>query len=111
MFIGRFQKHENDFIGSIHTLGLTALDVVFEAVEPKNDKAPSYIVSVEGSAVGAAWKKTSGEGRAYLSVKLDGPTFPVPIQCALVKVDDAYHLAWSRPRARPAEDEGTETEF
>ena len=107
MLIGQFEKQDNDFTGSIETLGLTAHDVHFEAVEPKNDKAPSYIVHVGDSAIGAAWKKTSNDGKPYLSVKLDSPVFAAPIQAALVKVNDTYHLAWSRPRARPAEDDST----
>lgn len=47
---------------------------------------------------GAAWKKTSREGRDYLSVKLDDPSFPAPIYASLVKADTAgeYALIWSR---------------
>jgi uncharacterized protein (DUF736 family) len=47
--------------------------------------------------LGAAWKKVSTEGRPYLSVKLDGPTLRVPIQCALIEQNDgSYHLIWRR---------------
>ena len=93
-------------------MGLTAQDVHFEAVEPKNDKAPAYVVHVGNSAIGAAWKKTSNAGKPYLSVKLDSPVFAAPIQCALVKTDDAYHLAWSRPRVGTADEDGsTPSEF
>ena len=47
---------------------------------------------------GAAWKKTSGAGREYLSVKLDDPSFPAPIFASLVAVEggDGYALIWSR---------------
>ena len=47
---------------------------------------------------GAAWKKTSGAGREYLSVKLDDPSFPAPIFASLVAVEggDGYVLIWSR---------------
>jgi uncharacterized protein (DUF736 family) len=46
---------------------------------------------------GAAWKKTSGEGRDYLSVKLDDPSFPAPIYATLVEEEDDTHgLIWSR---------------
>jgi uncharacterized protein (DUF736 family) len=31
------------------------------------------------AAAGAAWKKTSGAGREYLSVKLDEPSLPTPM--------------------------------
>ena len=46
---------------------------------------------------GAAWKKTSGEGRDYLSVKLDDPSFPAPIYATLVEgEDDTHTMIWSR---------------
>ncbi len=47
---------------------------------------------------GAAWKKTSGEGREYLSVKLDDSSFPAPIYATLVETDEpgTYSLIWSR---------------
>ncbi|MFY9700322.1 MAG: DUF736 domain-containing protein, partial [Rhodoplanes sp.] len=45
---------------------------------------------------GAAWRKTSNEGREYLSVKLDDPSFPAPIYASLVEVDDGLSLIWSR---------------
>ncbi len=47
---------------------------------------------------GAAWKKTSGEGRNYLSVKLDDPSFPAPIYATLVEGEDegSFSLIWSR---------------
>jgi len=46
---------------------------------------------------GAAWKKTSNEGREYLSVKLDDPSFPAPIYATLVEgEDDTHTMIWSR---------------
>ena len=48
--------------------------------------------------IGAAWAKRSNEGRTYLSVKLDDPSFPAPIYASLVKGegDDSFNLIWSR---------------
>jgi len=47
---------------------------------------------------GAAWKKTSNEGRDYLSVKLDDPSFPAPIYATLIEVEgeEGLSLIWSR---------------
>jgi uncharacterized protein (DUF736 family) len=47
---------------------------------------------------GAARRKTSNEGRDYLSVKLDDPSFPAPIHPTLIKVEgeDGLSLIWSR---------------
>lgn len=48
---------------------------------------------------GAAWQKTSDEGRDYLSVKLDDPSFPAPIYANLIEVEgtEGLQLIWSRP--------------
>ena len=63
-----------------------------------SDKAPDYRIFQGSVEFGAAWKKTSNEGRAYLSVKLDDPSFPAPIYATLVEGEDAgsYSLIWSR---------------
>ena len=63
-----------------------------------SDKAPDYRVFVGAVELGAGWKRTSGEGREYLSLKLDDPSFPAPIYATLVEGDEAgsYNLIWSR---------------
>jgi hypothetical protein len=43
-----------------------------------NDNAPSHRVFVGRAEIGAAWPKRSTEGRDYLSVKLDDPSFNAP---------------------------------
>ncbi|MCQ9156803.1 DUF736 domain-containing protein, partial [Acidomonas methanolica] len=55
--------------------------------------------------IGAAWRKQSAEGRAYLSLKLDDPSFSAPIFANLFSDEDAegYTLIWSRPRGRNGE--------
>ncbi|WP_051559220.1 DUF736 domain-containing protein [Allorhizobium undicola] len=55
--------------------------------------------SMPNHKLGAAWQKTSGEGRDYLSVKLDDPSFPAPIYATLAKVEgeEGLQLIWSRP--------------
>ena len=53
---------------------------------------------------GAAWKKTAREGgTAYLSVKLDSPFLPKPVNCVLMPQDDGSHiLVWSRDDRKQA---------
>jgi uncharacterized protein (DUF736 family) len=65
---------------------------------PENDKAPDYRIFAGQTEFGAAWKKTSGAAREYLSVKLDDPSFPAPIYASLVAVEGAegYSLIWAR---------------
>jgi len=62
------------------------------------DKAPDYGIFTGATEFGAAWKKTSGAGREYLSVKLDDASFPAPIFASLFAVEggDGYALIWSR---------------
>jgi uncharacterized protein (DUF736 family) len=43
-----------------------------------NDNAPSHRVFLGRAEIGAAWPKRSNEGRDYLSVKLDDPSFTPP---------------------------------
>jgi uncharacterized protein (DUF736 family) len=54
--------------------------------------------------IGAAWKRTSRNGKAYLSVKLDSPMFPAPVNAALFhdKGDD-YRLVWTREERKQPE--------
>lgn len=50
--------------------------------------------------IGAAWSKCSEEGRDYLSLKLDDPSFNAPIYANLFddEAGEGYTLLWSRPR-------------
>ena len=50
--------------------------------------------------IGAAWSKRSNEGRDYLSVKLDDPSFNAPIYANLFDDEDGegFTLIWSRGR-------------
>ena len=54
---------------------------------------------------GAAWSKRSNEGRDYLSVKLDDPSFTQPICANLFDAEDGagYSLIWSRSRKASVE--------
>jgi len=48
--------------------------------------------------LGAAWKKASTEGREYISVKLDDPTWAAPVYASLLEAEDGkgLNLLWSR---------------
>lgn len=61
-----------------------------------SDKAPGYRVFSGRAEIGSAWQKTSGEGRDYLSVKLNDPSLAAPIQASLfATADDEDELTWS----------------
>ena len=96
--IGTFKKVGNDFQGEIITLSLQAKGVrIVAESNPGNDKAPSHRVFVGRAEIGAAWSKRSEEGRDYLSLKLDDPSFTAPVYATLVQGDNGEHkLIWSR---------------
>ena len=70
-----------------------------------NDNAPSHRVFVGKAEIGAAWSKRSNEGRDYLFVKLDDPSFTQPIYANLFDAEDGagYSLIWSRRRKASAD--------
>ena len=122
MLIGKFDvDEEGGYTGELNALGLTIDAMTFCPVKHKRVDGADFTVIGYGEPpdpfeidfnkyppgaeilntntydLGAAWKKVSAQGKPYLSVKLDGPTLAVPIQCALIKqTDGSYHLIWRR---------------
>jgi uncharacterized protein (DUF736 family) len=101
--IGTFKKTGNEYTGEILTLSVQTKGVRI-VPEPNrvNDNAPSHRIFVGRAEIGAAWEKRSTEGREYLGLKLDDPSFTVPIYANLFDDEggDAYTLIWSRPNGR-----------
>ena len=101
--IGTFKKTgANEYTGTIRTLSLQAKNVRIIAAETSSsENAPSHRVDLAGIDLGAAWTKiTKEEGREYLCLKIDDPSFYSPIYANLVADDDKgvnYSLMWSRP--------------
>jgi uncharacterized protein (DUF736 family) len=93
MIIGTFTKKNGGYSGKLITL-THSQTLAFEPAE----KGVDYRVTIGGVEVGAAWKRTGKEsGKAYLSVKLDSPFLPVPVNSALMAQEDGSHiLVWSR---------------
>jgi uncharacterized protein (DUF736 family) len=103
--IGTFkQTATNSFTGEIVTLSLQAnnVRVVPTDANAGGENAPSHRVYVGRVEIGAAWTKRSTEGRDYLGLKLDDPSFSAPIYANLFKDDESYefNLIWSRPARR-----------
>jgi len=99
--IGSFKKVNAEFQGEIVTLSVQARNVrIVPESSRTNDNAPSHRVFVGRAEIGAAWPKRSNEGREYLSVKLDDPSFNAPIYANLFDAEDGetYNLIWSRGR-------------
>lgn len=99
--IGTFKKSGDELTGDITTLNVGAKGVrIVPHRERSGDNAPSHRIYVGRAEIGAAWEKRSPEGRAYLSVKLDDPSFHAPIYANLFEDDDSENasLIWSRSR-------------
>ncbi|MGH6760364.1 MAG: DUF736 domain-containing protein [Phyllobacterium sp.] len=102
--IGTFKKTgNNEFTGEIVTLSLQTKNVrIVPDARATGENAPSHRVFVGRAEIGAAWSKTSNEGRAYLGLKLDDPSFNAPIYANLFDDEEgeAFSLIWSRPNGR-----------
>ena len=96
--IGTFASTGNGFSGSIKTLNLNVKAKLVRIDNP-SDKGPHFRIFSGNVELGAAWQKVSAEGRDYLSVKLDDPSFPAPIYATLIEVEgeEGLQLIWSRP--------------
>ena len=104
MNIGNFTTTDNGYKGTIHTLCVTR-EISIEAIEKRGDNRPDYRVICGETDVGAAWKKTSQKGNAYLSIELDDPTFAAPIYARLHKngATRSFVLVWNRRRDEDGE--------
>ena len=86
--IGTFKKSGHEFQGEIVTLSVQTKGVrIVPDTNRTSENAPSHRVYVGRAEIGAAWSKRSSEGRDYLSVKLDDPSFTVPMYANLVRPD------------------------
>ena len=101
--IGTFEHiGDGEYLGDIFTLSLRANNVRIVSVSRTNENAPSHRIYIDKVELGAGWSKRSNEGRDYLSVKLDDPSFSAPIFANLVHDEGAgtCSLIWSRPNRR-----------
>ena len=105
--IGTFRKAgSNEFAGEIVTLSVQAKGVrIVPDTRATGENAPSHRVLVGRAEIGAAWSKRSNEGRDYLGLKLDDPSFTAPIYANLFDDEDGetFSLIWSRPSRRNGE--------
>ena len=101
--IGTFKKTGNEYTGEIVTLSVQAKGVrIVPDLRATGENAPSHRILVGRAEIGAAWSKRSNEGRDYLGLKLDDPSFTAPIYANLFDDEDGEgsSLIWSRPNIR-----------
>jgi uncharacterized protein (DUF736 family) len=111
MIIGTFSYDpEHDiYSGEITTLTLQRTNVSLCPTHKSGEKEPDYriVQDRDGGTVefGAAWKRSSERGRAFLSIVLDDPALSSLLNVALFpsERDDTATLVWQRPvRRAPA---------
>ena len=100
--IGTFTRENTGFTGLIRTLTFTASVTIEPLTTKRGEKSPDFRIYCQSSGpgeIGAAWKRQS-EGQEQLSVRIDDPSFPAPLDCRLVKTgtEHGYSLIWERKR-------------
>ena len=104
--IGTFKKTGNAYTRALGTLRLPGTGGrTLTALRATGENAPSHRILVGRAEIGAAWSKRSNEGRDYLGLKLDDPSFAHPIFANLFDDEDGEgsSLIWSRPNGRRGE--------
>jgi len=105
MNIGTFtKKSDGKYTGRIEiAFPKISCEATFQPVAQKpNEFAPDYRLFSGRAELGAAWTEQHDNVEGdFLSVKLDAPGLPAPINCALFKdtEGDGYRLVWERPEA------------
>lgn len=95
--IGHFiQTPDGAYRGALRTLTLNVKAVEIRPVERNGDKAPDHRVTAGPLELGAAWTVTRPGKPTCLSVRLDDPSLPAPLQALLVPADDGHDLVWTR---------------
>lgn len=106
MIIGKFTYNNADdtYAGELYSV-LLPRQVGIAPNPSRGGKAPDYRLLAEGREIGAAWKRTSREkGTAFLSVHIDDPALPAPINATL---SQSGELIWTRERAPAAASQPT----
>ncbi|WP_267382737.1 MULTISPECIES: DUF736 domain-containing protein [unclassified Sphingomonas] len=105
--IGTFIKNaDGSYIGEIVTLSVQAKNVRITPDENQTgENAATHVVTVGRAEIGAGWVETSNEGRRYLSLEFDDPSFIAPIYANLFEDADGktHSLIWSRSNRRNAD--------
>lgn len=99
MIIGKFtyDAAQDSYRGELFPTILPT-SVTMEPNQSNTDKAPDYRITANGRELGAAWRRTNrSEGSSFLSVHIDDPALPAPIDAILSQSGD---LVWNRPRKR-----------
>jgi uncharacterized protein (DUF736 family) len=100
--IGTFTKTpDGSYVGEIITLSVQAKNVRIVPEDLPGEDLPNYRVTVGRAEIGNGRVKGDHDGRVYLEVMLDDPSFTDAIHANLIDNDDGKtaRLIWSRRSA------------
>ena len=96
--IANFNLKDGKYTGTIRTM---TINVKAQIVPNDNQTmgAPDWRVFAGGAELGAGWNQETDDGRPYVSVKLDDPTFNQPIRAAFFENEEegTAFMIWNRP--------------
>jgi len=100
--IGQFRVKDDGYEGTISTLTMACKVTLVPNMSKKNEDSPDFFLKAGKCDLGFARKAIAqGEdGKPYLKVFLDDPSFAGPIWAAMFESDRQADLVWSRPKGR-----------
>ena len=97
--IGTFTQKDGKYTGTIRTMTINVKSQIVPNVKQAHVDAPDFRVYAGGAELGAAWRQESKDvEKAYLSVKLDDPSFASPIRAAFFEDQEngTGVMVWNR---------------
>lgn len=102
---GTLRSEKDRFVGKLRTLTLSLAIELTPVEEKRGDGSPDFDVwgnvpGGEPAPIGSAWKKTAERnGTRFLSITVDDPSFPAPLNLAAFERDGGgFEIVWNRPR-------------
>jgi uncharacterized protein (DUF736 family) len=105
--IGQFTRTHNGYAGRLKTLSVE-VDIALTTTEPSDaENAPDYRVIIgnddKSLDIGAGWKRKGEKAGDYVSVLIDDPMLPRPINANLFRSlsdQTVFLLGWNRSARR-----------
>jgi len=109
--IGTLRQEGKRLEGQINTLQFSGSLILEPNARKRSEREPSHDVFATNSdgelvRIGAAWTKAvtaaGREGEEFLSLTLDDPSFPAPLNVAAFKSEEpgTWNVTWRRRQAR-----------
>lgn len=102
--IGQFCATDYGYEGTISTLAMERRVKLVPNTNKKSEDSPDFFVKIGECDLGFARKAIAqGEnGKPYLKVFLNDPSFADPVWAAMFEADGHAELVWSRPKGKSA---------